>query len=1200
MKKLYFLFALLFSIVGGAMAQDEVTITVNMENGKWISWNGVEANPWARTWFSTTTPAISICTAVGGQNAQNYVTDIRGKEFYAANNMSVWGTAKSDLMFFTKFGSADAPYEITVASGWYLTAVEFDFNCANNRDENDGSLEVILGDGEPVTSTSMDDIQHVSWINEADDEEIYSIQFTPRRIEGTYNFARTSNFTVKVKKMPEEAAALAELTGILHTYEKYRYAFMPGTEPGNYDPAAVQAFTQAIDDAHNIVDGGDPDAPAPTIEDYKNQGQLIKDTYEAVLKARNMTYTLADGYYRIKTGLQYTKTETVTDEESGEETQVVTNPEKYMYSVLEGEKFFARWGTPDDAATDCSILWKVTNKEDGLDIVNMATDTRFNNVARSTNAAMSLSSENLIALDPVITLEGTTYTNIRISSQDGAQGLYLHQGGHGGGTGNGGYLVGWYTSLTAPTSDAETFKLGGSEWQFIPVSDEEAQAIIEAYGPIKDETLMRERYKLMVSDAKAKLEIARDIKSDVSDEALITDESQLSSPYSDSSEGTSFAALLDANTTTYWHSDWHNGSQPNGTHYLKVEINEADVEAVALTFTRRAVSNDHITQWAVYGTNDTYEPTDTIDKANCELLATLNTPFTSNTETITTDAFYTKGYKSLLFFINATTSNRGYGHASEFQLYKATIIDSPTTQYKVMGDIATNLESVLNQQADIEIADLTSEQYEAMKVVYDAFIEKFVDPTELRETLANVAGVSAGVVNGDKPGYWSDSNVGATLAATVAAADAYDKAGAYTQEQSDKYIEDLKAQAEHIMTVANSIKEGKWYRLRFASEQDFEDHGWDKLAGYNAANSDEPLWDKYITVAHYEKTDEGYVIEALDAEDANLGENIFLDADEDIDDKDMSMFRFINVGDSAYIMQNKATGLYLQATSGASIVKLNLHPSLFNVKAIGYGFNLIAVKDINGESQNYLHGQKQSNVLVTWNAYALGSASGYYIEEAGDVEADYEGTANVGVVYGAMNGFCFPVEITNISEGQAWSVTSVEGNNISLCKIEDKIDAGRPFIYIYGETADYVEDDEPEHVVFTVNPQVIAREAQAGDALKGTYTQVKIDRGDVFCKGNQLVVNKVGKDDIMVTYTYVNANGAYITGETPLDPNAELIVNFDKEAVDGIQTALNQVAKTGEIYTIDGKLMNRKGNLNDLQRYGKGIYILNGVKVVVK
>jgi hypothetical protein len=92
----------------------------------------------------------------------------------------------------------------------------------------------------------------------------------------------------------------------------------------------------------------------------------------------------------------------------------------------------------------------------------------------------------------------------------------------------------------------------------------------------------------------------------------------------------------------------------------------------------------------------------------------------------------------------------------------------------------------------------------------------------------------------------------------------------------------------------------------------------------------------------------------------------------------------------------------------------------------------------------------------------------------------------------------------------------------------------------------------------------------------------------------------VGKDDIMVTYTYVNANGAYITGETPLDPNAELIVNFDNEAVDGIQTALNQVAKTGEIYTIDGKLMNRKGNLNDLQRYGKGIYILNGVKVVVK
>ena len=32
----------------------------------------------------------------------------------------------------------------------------------------------------------------------------------------------------------------------------------------------------------------------------------------------------------------------------------------------------------------------------------------------------------------------------------------------------------------------------------------------------------------------------------------------------------------------------------------------------------------------------------------------------------------------------------------------------------------------------------------------------------------------------------------------------------------------------------------------------------------------------------------------------------------------------------------------------------------------------------------------------------------------------------------------------------------------------------------------------------------------------------------------------------------------------------------------------------------DGKLVSSKGNVNDLRRFGKGIYILNGVKVVVK
>ena len=54
------------------------------------------------------------------------------------------------------------------------------------------------------------------------------------------------------------------------------------------------------------------------------------------------------------------------------------------------------------------------------------------------------------------------------------------------------------------------------------------------------------------------------------------------------------------------------------------------------------------------------------------------------------------------------------------------------------------------------------------------------------------------------------------------------------------------------------------------------------------------------------------------------------------------------------------------------------------------------------------------------------------------------------------------------------------------------------------------------------------------------------------------------------------------------------------EKPDGISNTLEKVAKSGNIYSADGKLVRANGTLNDMQKLGKGIYILNGVKVLVK
>ena len=78
---------------------------------------------------------------------------------------------------------------------------------------------------------------------------------------------------------------------------------------------------------------------------------------------------------------------------------------------------------------------------------------------------------------------------------------------------------------------------------------------------------------------------------------LFTSVDQFSSPFTEEFEG-SVEALIDGDPNTYWHSRWHEGDQPKGTHYIQIEVAELP-EEFGYTFTRRPASNDHVTRWSV-------------------------------------------------------------------------------------------------------------------------------------------------------------------------------------------------------------------------------------------------------------------------------------------------------------------------------------------------------------------------------------------------------------------------------------------------------------------------------------------------------------------------------------------------------------------------------------------------------------------------
>ena len=149
-------------------------------------------------------------------------------------------------------------------------------------------------------------------------------------------------------------------------------------------------------------------------------------------------------------------------------------------------------------------------------------------------------------------------------------------------------------------------------------------------------------------------------------EKLITRSNQLSSPFTDRTEG-SLSNLLDGDLTTYWHSDWHGGRISPHFHYLQVELDKPIKGDVTATIGRRYTS---------YGV--TYPNNNPIaisveassDGKNYVNVAQMNFPFNPAVP-IVTECFHLKNKaKNLRFYCDKTNGNvqEGWWHLSEFQL----------------------------------------------------------------------------------------------------------------------------------------------------------------------------------------------------------------------------------------------------------------------------------------------------------------------------------------------------------------------------------------------------------------------------------------------------------------------------------------------------------------------------------------------------
>ncbi len=202
---------------------------------------------------------------------------------------------------------------------------------------------------------------------------------------------------------------------------------------------------------------------------------------------------------------------------------------------------------------------------------------------------------------------------------------------------------------------------------------------------------------------------------------LIREVSQLSSPYSDGSLG-KLEYLIDGRDSSYWHSDYHDGTVAKGTHYIQVELPEDFSQhggALLLKIRRRNDAYyDMVTRLTV---NSLYE--DENEDETEFTLATLNLPYGSMGE-VRYAAFYCPaGVTTLRLHGTQTTSNNGYWHAAELQLYEtSTLSDSPNAARPERVEALT---SAINTAIACELrADATDEDIQALRNAIAVFDEE--------------------------------------------------------------------------------------------------------------------------------------------------------------------------------------------------------------------------------------------------------------------------------------------------------------------------------------------------------------------------------------------------------------------------------------------------------------------------------------------
>jgi hypothetical protein len=209
---------------------------------------------------------------------------------------------------------------------------------------------------------------------------------------------------------------------------------------------------------------------------------------------------------------------------------------------------------------------------------------------------------------------------------------------------------------------------------------------------------------------------------------------------------------------------------------------------------------------------------------------------------------------------------------------------------------------------------------------------------------------------------------------------------------------------------------------------------------------------------------------------------------------------------------------------------------------------------------------------------------------------------NVYIKYTSKNGWntiCMPIQlganIMNNLYGDGWkayTISSYEENTLYFTKDNYLSTVARPYL-VYGKANSPANGFVVEDIM-VYNKEAVQDQAAESDAyFRGTYTKKEYNSETDELPANVWYgITNEGKVMKAGTGAYVNGFRAYFTGIEPASTNARvnIVLEDDGETTDlGFVRMVDPEAK--DVYTLSGQ---------KVEKAGKGIYIVNGRKVVIK